>query len=169
MWSVISGESDQPAFNEKITPNFPQPQTTQEKMREQPIRKYAKPILGSTQSLVPARKQEKETLHSYIKDLRTFVRTPKPSRKLSLKIRGEKIEIQNIIAPPTPSKAAGIARRYSRAGNSDLRRNKKEDDIVFRGRNVRSSIDKVDEVTKSIFKDYKNCDKNVEMVDIDFL
>ena len=140
-----------------------------EKVKKAP--KSWKQGLGSTQSLAEKRPSaEKETLHSYIKDLRTFVRTPKPGRKLSLKIRGEKVEIENVVVPSPQSRTSGIARKYSRAGQKDAKSNERKDDSAPSIKHrLSSNVDKVDELTKSIFKDYKICDKDVKMVEIDFL
>ena len=152
-----------------------QPKTTSsEPHTHKKVKKAQKPwkqTLGSTQSLTEKRPSlEKETLHDYIKDLRTFVRTPKPGRKLSLKIRGEKVEIENVVVPSPQSKTSGIARKYSRAGKKDAKSNEEKDDLAPRIKHRPSSnVDKVDELTKSIFKDYKICDKDVKMVEIDFL
>jgi len=113
---------------------------------------------------------ESDSLQNYIKDLRTFVRTPKPSRKLSLKIRGDKVEYENVVVAQPKRK---LERKYSRASALSRTSDKRSSDefsLTGDGTTDRKVvIDQIDEVTKSIFREGRSPTNTIRMLDIDFL
>ena len=118
----------------------------------------------------------------------TNSRTPKATRKLSLKIRGDNVEIQDIVVPSLNREKVKLHRQASGASSlvrTETIRMKDFDEIsvvdnvephtatrnspTIEDKQELRRIDKIDEMTASIFNDVGSCDNNKEkMVEINF-
>jgi len=110
----------------------------------------------------------------------TSVRTPKATRKLSLKIRGDNVEIKDIVVP-RQNKIKLHRQSSSSTSSSSLVRETikmKDFDEISVIDNIandpgdeqeKRSIDKIDEMTRSIFRDdIGGCDNQENMLEINF-
>ena len=108
-------------------------------------------------------------------------RTPKATRKLSLKIRGDNVEIKDIVVPRHNKVKLHRQSSSSGASSSSLGRETikmKDFDEISVIDNIANdpsdaqelrSIDKIDEMTKSIFSDVAgNSDNQENMLEINF-